>query len=172
MRLLLVVDYQNDFVDGTLGFADSQKIYQNLKNLIKEFIDTKDEIIFTLDTHDNNYFDTNEGKHLPIKHCLKNTDGHRLYKDIEKLAAPYVKIEKKTFGSKELFEVLKNKEYESIYVVGVVTNICVISNTIILKSIFPNTNIYVKKSCCASNDKKLEEETYDILKNLHIEVVD
>ncbi len=171
-NLLIVIDYQNDFVDGVLGNKNAQDIYENVVNEIKTSIDNNDEIIFTLDTHDEDYMNTIEGKNLPIKHCIKNTDGHRLYKNVEILAKPYLKLEKETFGSKELYEILKDKEYDKITIIGVVTNICIISNAIILKSLFPNTPIYVKKSCCASNDTTLENKAYDILKNLHINVVD
>ena len=144
-KLLLVIDYQNDFVNGALGNTYAQQIYENVKKDIISYQNNNDDIIFTLDTHDDNYLNTIEGKYLPIKHCIKGTFGHELYQDIKFLAKGYPQIEKQTFGSKQLFDLLKNKNYDDILIIGVVTNICVISNAIIVKSIFPNADIKIKK---------------------------
>ena len=147
-KLLLVIDYQNDFVNGALGNTYAQQIYENVKKDIISYQNNNDDIIFTLDTHDDNYLNTIEGKYLPIKHCIKGTFGHELYQDIKFLAKGYPQIEKQTFGSKQLFDLLKNKNYDDILIIGVVTNICVISNAIIVKSIFPNADIKIKKELC------------------------
>lgn len=170
-NLVLVIDYQNDFVDGALGFEDAPLLYEGIKERIKEAEKNKDEIIFTKDTHLENYMETCEGKNLPVPHCIKDSFGHKLYKDLEEISKKHTVVEKYTFGSKELFELLKDKEYDYIEIFGVVTNICVVSNAVIIKSLFPNTDIVVNSKLCGSNDKVLEQKAYDILKNLHIKVI-
>lgn len=170
-KLLIVVDYQNDFVDGVLGFPAAINLENKIINKINDYKKNNDEIIFTLDTHYNNYNSTIEGKNLPIPHCIKNTKGHELFGKVKELAKTHLQIEKETFGSKELITFLLNKDFESIELVGVVTNICVISNAIIVKTIKPNTNIIVDASCCASNDEILEKKALDIIENLHINVI-
>ena len=170
-KLLIVVDYQNDFVDGALGFDRAQQIEENIVNKIKEYQNRNDEIIFTLDTHYDDYMSSKEGENLPIPHCIKGTKGHEIYGKVNELAKNHLKIEKETFGSKELFKYLLDKEYESIELIGVVTNICVISNAVIVKSALPNTEIIVDASCSASNDEVIENKALDILKNLHIKVI-
>lgn len=168
--LLVVVDYQNDFVDGSLGFKKAQDIYPNIKSKILEYEKNNDDVIFTSDTHSNDYLKSIEGKNLPIPHCIENTKGHQFYKDIQQISEKHLVLKKDTFPCIKLFSTLKDKLYEKIEIIGVVTNICVLSNAIVLKSIFPNTPIIVDSSCCASNNEKLEQEAYDILKNLMVEV--
>lgn len=170
-KLLIVVDYQNDFVTGSLGFDKAIKIEKNIVNKIKEYQNNQEEIIFTLDTHYENYLNTKEGENLPIPHCLKGSQGHELYGEVKDLAQNYLKIEKETFGSKDLVKFLENKEYDTIELVGVVTNICVISNAVIVKTMLPNSEIIVDAACCSSNNEDLEKEAYNILKNLHIKVI-
>lgn len=169
-KLLVVVDFQNDFVIGSLKNKNALKIYPYLLSLIKKYQSSNDDIIFTLDTHDNDtYLDTIEGKNLPIKHCIKGSEGHKLYKDLDDISKKYITIEKETFPGIELLNYLKNnnKIYQDITLIGVITNICVISNAILLKSLYPNTPVIIDSKACASNDEKLEQESYDIMKNLH-----
>ena len=170
-KLLIVVDYQKDFVDGSLGFPKAKEIENNIVDKINEYKKNNDEIIFTLDTHMSNYMLSKEGENLPIPHCIKNTEGHELYGKVKELAENHLKIEKETFGSKDLFKYLENKEYASIELIGVVTNICVISNAVIAKTVLPNTEILVDASCSSSNDEAMEQKALDILKNLHIKVI-
>lgn len=170
-KLLIVVDYQNDFVDGALGFEKAKKLENNIINKIREYKKNDDEIIFTLDTHYDNYMTTKEGENLPIPHCIKGTKGHELYGKVKDLANNYLQIEKETFGSKELMKYLLDKEYSSVELIGVVTNICVISNAIIVKAVLPNVEIFVDASCSSSNDEVLEKKALDILKNLHIKII-
>ena len=143
-KLLIVVDYQNDFVDGALGFSKAIDIEKNIINKIKEYQNNNDEIIFTLDTHYENYMNTKEGENLPVPHCIKGSKGHDLYGRVKELANGYLLIEKETFGSKKLMKYLENKEYQSVELIGVVTNICVISNAVIVKAMLPNTEIIVE----------------------------
>ena len=138
-KLLVVVDFQNDFVIGSLKNENALKIYPYLLSLINKYQSSNDDIIFTLDTHDNDtYLDTIEGKNLPIKHCIKGSEGHKLYKDLDDISKKYITIEKETFPGIELINYLKNnnKIYQEITLIGVITNICVISNAILLKSLF------------------------------------
>ena len=170
-NLLIVIDYQNDFVDGALGFPKAKTIEQNIVNKIKEYEANGDEVIFTLDTHYENYMNTKEGENLPVPHCIKGTKGHELYGKIKELAKGHLLIEKETFGSKELAKYLENKEYNKIELIGVVTNICVISNAVVVKTMLPNTDIVVDASCSSSFDEEMENKSLDILRNLHIRVI-
>lgn len=169
-KLLIVVDYQNDFVTGSLGNESALKIYEPLLKEVKKYCQNNDDIIFTKDTHLSDYFTTVEGKNLPVEHCIKGTKGHELYGDLEKISSHYHVIEKDTFGAKNLIFALKDKNYDDIQLCGVVTNICVISNAILVKSLFPNAHIHLNHNLCASNDETLENKAYDILKNLHIDI--
>jgi len=170
-KLLVVVDYQNDFVDGSLGFDAAKNIENNIVNLIKKYQNSNNEIVFTYDTHFENYMETIEGENLPVPHCIKGSKGHELFGKVKELAVNCLAFEKETFGSKEFASFLEDKNYESITFVGVVTNICVLSNAIVAKTIKPNIPIFVDASCCASNDLVMEEKAYDILENLHIKVI-
>lgn len=170
-KLLIVVDYQNDFVDGTLGFKGALDIENNIINKIKEFKELNDQIIYTLDTHTPDYMNTMEGKNLPIPHCIKGSEGHKLFGKVANELKDCLCFEKETFGSKELASYLLNNKYDEITLVGVVSNICVISNAVIAKTMQPNSLICVDAACCASNDLALEQKAYDILENLHIKVI-
>ena len=120
-RLLVVVDYQNDFVDGALGFKGAEKISSNIASLIKEFRNNKDEVVFTYDTHDADYMNTVEGKNLPVPHCLKGSDGWALYPEINALLENAKVFEKPGFGSKELGHYIESKNFDEIYLCGLVT---------------------------------------------------
>lgn len=170
-KLLIVIDYQNDFVDGALGFEDAVKIENNILKIIKDFKDNGDQIVYTLDTHNNDYMDTIEGKNLPVPHCIKGSKGHQLYGKVYDELNGCLFFEKETFGSKTLAKYLEENKFEQITLIGVVTNICVLSNAIVAKTIQPNANIVVDAACCASNDLLLEQKAYDILENLHIKVI-
>ena len=122
-RLLIVIDYQNDFVSGSLGFNDAIILEDYLVELIEKYHLNKDDVIFTYDSHQDNYLDTQEGKNLPVTHCIENSEGWQLYGKINNLAKNDKKILKNTFGSLELGNYLKDKDYEEITLVGVVSNI-------------------------------------------------
>jgi len=175
-KLLLVVDYQNDFVTGSLGFEDAVKIEDNIAAKIKQYREYGQEgqIIFTMDTHGKNYMETQEGRNLPVPHCFDGEEGWQLYGSIAGLKeeGDYV-FSKPTFGSFELGDHLKGKgdEYESVELCGVVTNICVISNMVVVKAAMPEVPIIVDASCVASNDVCLEEKALDIMENLHVKVI-
>lgn len=169
MRLLIVVDYQNDFVDGSLGFSGAERLEQPIIDKINEY----ERVIFTFDTHNDYYLNTIEGAKLPIKHCIKGTKGHNLYGRVaEYLEKAEAVFEKETFPSLELANYLKKHPASEIEICGLVSNICVLSNVIMVKSALPNAKIIVNKKLTDSFDKKLNEETFNILEGLHVEVME
>ena len=136
-KILLVVDMQNDFIDGALGTAEAEKIVPLVKEKIEGFDGT---VLFTRDTHFDNYMETQEGKRLPVPHCIKGTEGWQIRKELDALRTTEA-IDKLTFGSSELGQLLvkKNEEepIESITVIGLCTDICVISNALLAKAFLP-----------------------------------
>ena len=126
-RLLVVVDYQNDFVNGALGFKGAELISHNIAELIEEFRNKGDEVVFTYDTHDEDYLNTVEGKNLPVPHCFKGSDGWQLYPEINALLGDAKVFYKPGFGIKELGDYIASKNYDEIYLVGLVSDICVFS---------------------------------------------
>jgi hypothetical protein len=132
-----------------------------------------DRVIYTFDTHNENYLETLEGAKLPIKHCIKGTNGHMLYgKVVDYLSKAEAIFEKDTFPSLELANYLKEHPADVVEVCGLVSNICVLSNVVMIKAALPNARIIVNKNLTDSFDKKLNAETFDILEGLHIEVME
>lgn len=170
-RLLVVVDFQNDFVCGSLGFEKAKELEKVILEKINEY--KNDDIIFTLDTHEDDYLNTIEGEHLPIKHCIKGTFGHEIYGKIKEISKNYPCIEKETFASKELLHFIENKSfiYESIEICGLVSDICVISNAIIAKAASPKSKILVDKKATSSANLQMQEMVFKVMQNLHIEVI-
>lgn len=146
-RLLVVVDMQKDFIDGSLGTKEAQKIVGPVAERIREYIHGGDEVIFTLDTHGEDYLDTLEGKKLPVKHCIKGTGGWELHPELAAFSGR--RFEKETFGSMACAEYAAAGEYSRIELVGLCTDICVISNALLLKAAKPGTPVQVKADCCA-----------------------
>lgn len=171
-RVLVVVDYQNDFVNGSLGFDRAVELESRIAEKIEKYKSNGHEVVFTFDTHDENYLNTQEGKNLPVKHCIKNTDGWNLYGKIYDLFDDTAKgFEKVTFGSMELAEYLGKNGFYSVELVGVVSNICVISNAVLAKAALPEAEITVDASCTASNDETLNEEALDVMEGMQIKVI-
>lgn len=168
--LLIIVDYQHDFIDGALGFQGAEKIYPYIMELISKFEREGHDVVFTRDTHEQDYLTTEEGKHLPIKHCLVNTEGHQFYEDLEAISRRHLTFIKHTFGSGELYKWLEKQTYPNITLVGLVSHICVISNAVIAKSALPNAHIIVDTKGIDSFDKDLEAKALDVLKGLHVEL--
>ena len=174
-KLLIVVDYQNDFVTGSLGFDGATDLEEPIAAKIKEYRELGDDgqIIFTMDTHDKHYMDSHEGKHLPVEHCIDGEDGWQLYGKIRELKAPNdLVFSKPTFGSYELGEYLHmhKDEYESIEFVGVVTNICVISNIAVTKAAIPHVSLIVDARCVGSNDPEAQEAALKVMETIQVEV--
>lgn len=143
MKTLIVVDMQNDFIDGSLGTKEAQAIVPNVKKKIQEYQNRGDEIIFTRDTHQSDYLDTPEGKKLPVVHCIEGTKGWQIVDGLEVEGCTY--IDKPTFGWTHWNE----RTFQEIEMVGLCTDICVVSNALILKATFPSVEITVDASCCA-----------------------
>lgn len=170
MKCLIVIDYQVDFVDGALGFPGAEKIEGRISSLIKEYKEKGDEVLFTKDTHHEDYMVTEEGKNLPVPHCIKGSKGHEFYGDIGELAKDCRVFEKATFPSSELLHYLESKDYEEIALCGLDTSICVISNAIIAKAACPNAHIVVYRGASGSGDAEAEEAAIKAMKRLHIEI--
>ena len=172
MKLLIVVDYQNDFVDGALGFEGAEKLDEIIAQKIKEYHKNNDEVVFTLDTHYKDYSESLECKYLPVPHCIKDTEGHKLYgKTANSIGKNDKVFEKLTFPSLEVAVYLKDKAYECVEIVGLVSNICVLSNAIMVKSALPDTEIIVDANYTDSFDRSLHNKCLDIMEGLHIKVI-
>ena len=172
-RLLVVVDCQKDFIDGALGFEGADKIIPGIIARIEEYKAAGDEIVYTLDTHTEEYMNTQEGRNLPVPHCIKGSEGFELNGTL----APYLEgckaFEKPTFGSIELAEFIKDNasDYSSIEVCGLVSNICVISNAVIAKAAAPEAEIIVDSKLTASFDPKLHEAVLAVLGGIQVKVI-
>ncbi|HKL47132.1 MAG TPA: isochorismatase family cysteine hydrolase [Candidatus Izemoplasmatales bacterium] len=171
-KCLIVVDYQNDFIDGALGFEGGRSIKDNIIKKIQEFRQSQSDIIFTMDTHSKDYLKTEEGQQLPVIHCVKGTKGHKIQADVRALMEDQDMIfEKETFPSIDLGIYLKDKGYDYVELCGLVSNICVISNAVIAKSALANAHIVVDASASNSADQDLHKKSLDVMKGLHIEVI-
>lgn len=167
-RTLIVIDMQNDFIDCALGTNEAQTIVPNVKKKIEEYQARGDEIVFTRDTHYDDYLTTNEGKYLPVKHCIYNTEGWEIHKDID--FSGCLVLDKGTFGYAYWDEWL-DRDIEEIEVVGLCTDICVVSNVLILKAIFPEINITVDASCCAGVTPESHKAALTTMKMCQINVI-
>ena len=163
-KTLIVIDMQNDFVSGSLGTKEAQAIVENVKNKIAEYKADGYEIIFTRDTHGEDYLDTAEGRKLPVEHCVKGTWGWQLADGLDTDGAVY--IDKPTFGTM----VWSDMDFDVIELVGLCTDICVISNALILKAEFPNADISVDASCCAGVTPETHNAALAVMKMCQIEV--
>lgn len=171
-KILIVVDYQNDFVTGSLGFPKAVSLENRIAEKIREYRHTGGDIVFTFDTHGDNYLETQEGQKLPIPHCLKNTDGWNLYGKVSAARTDSDKcFEKKTFGSLELAEYLAKKDYDVVELVGLVSNICVLSNAILAKAALPEAKIIVDAGCTAGADEEMNQKALDVMRGVQIEII-
>ena len=164
-RTLIVIDMQNDFIDMALGTEEAKAIVPNVKKKISEYIKNGDEIIFTRDTHGKNYLDTPEGKKLPVPHCIKGTKGWELADGI--YADGCEIIDKPNFGTQRWNEF----RLECVEIVGLCTDICVVSNAIIIKTMFPNAKISVDSSCCAGVTLKTHNAALEVMKMCQIDII-
>lgn len=175
-KLLIVVDYQNDFVNGALGCPQAAALEHGIADKIREYraMGGDAQIIFTMDTHDRHYMDSQEGKNLPVPHCMDGEDGWQLYGEVAGLKGEHdLVFSKPTFGSLELADYLRNRgsEYESVEFCGVVTNICVISNMAVVKAAMPDVPQIVNANLVASNDDALQEAALKVMESLHVQVI-
>ena len=173
-KLLIVVDYQKDFVDGSLGFPSAVALEEKIVDKIKAYRKNNDEIVFTFDTHEKEYLDSQEGQHLPVPHCIRETNGWELYGHVADLKEESDQFfVKPTFGSGELFDYLREREevYQSIELVGLLSNICVISNAILAKTALPEVPIIVDAACTASHDEILNDQALAVMASLQIQII-
>ena len=167
MKLLIVVDMQNDFIDGALGTKEAIAIVPYVKKKITEF---DGKVIFTRDTHFENYSDTQEGKKLPVPHCIKGTHGWEIHSELEALRKTDA-IDKITFGSKDLVDVIGGEsDVESITFVGLCTDICVISNVMLTKAFYPEIPLIVDAKGCAGVTPQSHQNALDAMKMCQVEI--
>lgn len=167
MKYLIVVDMQVDFITGALGSKDAEAIVPNVVEKVKNF---DGKVIFTRDTHFDNYMDTQEGKKLPVPHCIKDTDGWQICDELQPFAETV--IDKITFGSVELSKIIESfgEPIEEIELCGLCTDICVISNAMILKAAYPEAKISVDASCSAGVTKESHLTALNAMKAVQIEI--
>lgn len=176
-KLLVVIDYQKDFVDGALGFDEAKTLERGIYNKVNEYLKNDYKVLFTYDTHLDNYLETREGKNLPVVHCIEGSEGHELYGDLKEFKNRENTFHMKKYGfgiSPENMVDIYNKIGDfinEIEIVGVVTNICVVSNFVMFQSQFREANIKVDASLCASFDRELHNKTLDIIESLQGKVI-
>lgn len=170
-KLLVVVDYQKDFVDGSLGFSGAELLDAPIAAKIAAYHAAGDDVVFTFDTHTPDYLSTQEGRKLPAVHCVRGSEGWALYGETARAAhEDDRRFEKPTFPSLALGEWLKGQDYSQIELVGLVSNICVLSNAVIAKAALPEAEIVVDAACTASFDPALHEKCLDMLAGLQVTV--
>lgn len=185
MKVLVVVDMQNDFISGSLGTDEAKKIVPNVVSKIME-CDTGTMVLLTKDTHGEDYLETQEGKILPVKHCIEGTYGWSVCDEVSSaiknkfgiilystLHVTQSRIEKDTFGSVDLAKILKQyeKDIESIEIIGLCTDICVISNALLLKTFMPEIPITVDASCCAGVTPETHVNALRAMKSCQIQII-
>jgi len=170
-KILVVVDMQKDFVDGALGTKEAQAI---VDKVVKKIEDFDGSIYVTYDTHFEDYLETDEGKNLPVVHCVRDTDGWKLNEKVQEVLdkkGPYTEIEKITFGSIDLpFVLAEENEMDDaeIELIGLCTDICVVSNALILKANYPDINISVDSACCAGVTPEKHEAALETMRSCQI----
>lgn len=174
MKVLVVIDMQNDFVTGVLGTEEAKAIVPGIKKYIKDFDGL---VLFTRDTHGEDYLQTEEGKKLPVKHCIFKTDGHEIIDELKEFSKEDNIFDKNTFGSEELGSYLQyldeesEDKIESITLVGVCTEFCVISNAFLLKAFLPNVPINVVESLVRGASDKGHKEALASLATAHVNII-
>ena len=173
-RYLFVIDYQNDFVDGALGFPGAEKLDAKIAEKVREY--GKGHVLFTRDTHFENYLQTREGRNLPVVHCIKGTPGWEVYGEtaeaLREVEAPG--IDKLVFGmdvTDPATAAVLPEAADEIELVGLVSNICVVSNAVVLQSKYPEAAIIVDAACTDSFDKALHEKVLDVLTGFQVKVI-
>lgn len=168
MKILVVVDMQNDFIDGALGTPEAVKIVPYVKKCIQNF---EGKVLFTRDTHFATYMDTQEGRNLPVKHCIKGTPGWEIHPSLDCLRTTDP-IDKLTFGSADLPKILaREKHIEEITFVGLCTDICVISNVMVTKAFFPEIPLIVDAMGCAGVTPESHNNALSAMKMCQVTVI-
>lgn len=167
-KVLIVVDMQNDFVTGSLGTKEAEGIVEAVVKKVESYRANGEEILFTRDTHTEQYLKTQEGKNLPVVHCVKGTEGWEIIDELK----PYVGkvFDKPTFGSVQLAHFIAAGRYTEIEIVGLCTDICVVSNALLLKAALPEVKILTDRACCAGVTPESHEAALLTMKMCQIEV--
>ncbi len=164
-KTLIVIDMQNDFINGALGTKEAEAIVENVKKKIAKYQAAGDKIIYTRDTHQSNYLETNEGKHLPVEHCIFGTEGWKIADGLEVPNATY--INKTSFG----YMNWKDFDLEEVELVGLCTDICVVSNALIIKATYPEIKVSVDARCCAGVTPESHQAALTTMKMCQVEVL-
>ena len=171
-KILIVIDMQNDFIDAALGTKEAAAIVDSVKEKIRSY--PAENVIATMDTHQENYMETQEGQNLPVIHCIKGTEGWRIRPDIAELLTDAKIYEKPTFGSTAMaadLKALSEKEEIELELIGLCTDICVVSNALLLKATMPEVKISVDASCCAGVTPKKHLAALETLRSCQIHVM-
>lgn len=171
-KLLIVIDMQNDFIDAALGTKEAEAIVEAVKEKIRSF--PAENVIATMDTHEENYMQTQEGKYLPVPHCIRGSEGWQIRSDIAALLTGAKIYEKPTFGSTALAADLKEmseKEEIEIELVGLCTDICVVSNALLIKAMMPEVKISVDASCCAGVTPEKHLAALETMRSCQIQIL-
>ncbi len=173
-KLLIVVDMQNDFTTGALRNEDAIAIIPNVVSKVKAALDDGTDVIFTRDTHHDDYMGSEEGRNLPVPHCIEGTPGWELIDELKPLAgAPARVIDKVTFGSSKLGQLLSSEyaDCDQVELIGICTDICVISNALLTKAFLPDAHVSVDASCCAGVTPQSHRTALEAMKACHVEIV-
>ena len=172
-KMLIAVDLQKDFVDGALGTKEARDIIPAAAKRIREWREAGADIYATLDTHDGNYMQ--EGARLPVPHCIRNTEGWQLNPEIRDALGDCTMVEKPTFGStllpKLIREKVKPEDRLTIELIGLCTDICVVSNALLLKAVFPEAQIQVKSDCCAGVTPEKHQAALETMASCQIDIL-
>lgn len=175
-KILIVVDMQKDFIDGSLGTQEAREIVEKVRQKILSY--PKENVYATLDTHTDDYLSSQEGQNLPVPHCIKGTEGWELDASLQGLIPPDHFFEKGSFGSLDLAKILQKQYAEqetekdglSIELIGLCTDICVVSNALLLKAFLPEVPLSVDSSCCAGVTKEKHEAALETLRSCQVKV--
>ena len=175
-KILIIIDMQNDFITGSLGTKEARAIVPKVEKKIEEYQERNEMIIFTRDTHKNNYLETSEGIKLPVKHCIYNTKGWKI--GIKSIPGEYKIIDKMSFGYDQWRNVFGKYfsgylgSHTTVELVGLCTDICVISNALLVKAALPEVPIIVDAACCAGVTPESHETALKAMKACQIDVVE
>lgn len=170
-NILVVVDMQNDFIDGSLGSAEARAVVRPAVEKIEKCKREGVRILVTMDTHGENYLSTQEGRRLPVPHCVKGTHGWRLNGEIAAAVAGCKVYEKTTFASADLLRDLVAMRPERVELIGLCTDICVVSNALGVKAVLPETCVVVDASCCAGVTPRSHDAAVQTMKSCQIDVI-
>lgn len=171
MKLLVVVDMQNDFVTGSLGSAEAESIVPKVVERVRAAVEEGETVVFTRDTHDDNYMDTQEGRKLPVPHCCRDTEGWQIIPALEGYTEGRLIFDKPTFGSTKLANWAAEGGYDRMELVGLCTDICVISNAVLLKAARPEAEVVVNAACCAGVSPEGHRTALEAMKPCQITII-